>query len=208
VPKPESSAKSTTATAPADIKLNVNESTTEQPDQAQIRDFAADRKPTDVSTGSQSGDPRPAVTEKTRGLISHVLSFFSHAQQQQQYTSDPEYSAGSRNTTGSADSVVEASSATDKEVAHKKRVEEQQRKAGFHRRLGMALFGGLSLIVPMIIMTLNSSTEKSLITSSLFVLAFAVVMAATTAARDAEMIAGTAAYAAVLVVFVGVTIHP
>jgi hypothetical protein len=68
----------------------------------------------------------------------------------------------------------------------------------------MALFGGVSLIGPMLIMTLHPSRNTSLITTSVatFLFAIALALGATdTAGKD--VLAATAAYTAVLVVFVG-----
>jgi hypothetical protein len=74
----------------------------------------------------------------------------------------------------------------------------------FYSRLIMALFGGLALIVPMLIMTLHRSKLTSLLTTSVFVLGLAVVLAWIMDTADPKDIIGaTAAYAAVLVVFVG-----
>jgi VIT1/CCC1 family predicted Fe2+/Mn2+ transporter len=68
----------------------------------------------------------------------------------------------------------------------------------------MALFGGLALIAPMLIMRLHSTLITQLVTTSVFVLAVGIVLA--WYMRDADkkdILASTAAYAAVLVVFVG-----
>ena len=76
----------------------------------------------------------------------------------------------------------------------------------FLSRLRMALFGGLSLIVPMLIMKLHATLLTQLVTTSVFILAVGVVLA--WYMRDAQkrdILAATATYAAVLVVFVGTT---
>ena len=70
----------------------------------------------------------------------------------------------------------------------------------------MALFGGLVLILPMLIMVLHPRKTKSLITSSIFTMAFALVQAFWADAKT-DLVLSTAAYAAVLVVFVGVTVQ-
>ena len=60
-------------------------------------------------------------------------------------------------------------------------------------------------MVPMLVMSIHPSRTKSLVTTSIFVIVFGVATA--TFVRQAEykdLIASTAAYAAVLVVFVGV----
>jgi hypothetical protein len=64
--------------------------------------------------------------------------------------------------------------------------------------------GGLSLIVPMLIMTLHQTRLTTLLTSSLCIFAVAATLAAAMdTAEPKDIVAATAAYAAVLVVFVG-----
>ncbi len=70
-------------------------------------------------------------------------------------------------------------------------------------RLSMALFGGLALVVPMLIMVLVPRRTVSLIVASVFTLAFAVGLALRNELKPDQILAATAAYAAVLVVFVG-----
>jgi VIT1/CCC1 family predicted Fe2+/Mn2+ transporter len=82
--------------------------------------------------------------------------------------------------------------------------EELKERLGFFSRLTMALFGGAILVVPMLIMSLRPSKLTGLLTTSLFVVGVAVALAGFM--RDAgpkDILAATAAYAAVLVVFVG-----
>ena len=70
----------------------------------------------------------------------------------------------------------------------------------------MALFGGVSLIVPMLIMKLHTTLLTQLVTTSVFIVAMGVLLA--WYMRDAQkrdILAATATYAAVLVVFVGTT---
>ncbi len=87
------------------------------------------------------------------------------------------------------------------------RQESAERSAeGFASRLRMALFGGVSLIAPMLIMRLHPTLLTELVTTSVFILAVGAVLA--WYMRDAEkrdILAATASYAAVLVVFVGTT---
>jgi hypothetical protein len=78
-----------------------------------------------------------------------------------------------------------------------------ERKA-YTERLIMGLFGGLALIGPMLIMVLKPSQTASLITVSVATIIFSLVLAkfaTDSAAKD--VLGATAAYAAVLVVFVG-----
>lgn len=79
---------------------------------------------------------------------------------------------------------------------------EDARKA-FAERFFMALFGGLTLIGPMLIMTLHPTRLTQLLTTSLFVVAVALVLACLEQLQPKDIIGATAAYAAVLVVFIG-----
>jgi len=72
----------------------------------------------------------------------------------------------------------------------------------FVKRVGMAGVGGTFLIGPMLLMVLHKSLLTSLLTASICVFAFGLVLA-TFLDRPFEVLSGTAAYAAVLVVFVG-----
>jgi len=78
-------------------------------------------------------------------------------------------------------------------------------KAIFGRILA-ALLGGLALIVPMIIMSLDDSVEKSLITPSVSVAVVAIIVALASSGSSRDVLNFTAAYAAVLVVFVGTSL--
>lgn len=77
--------------------------------------------------------------------------------------------------------------------------------AFFLPRFAIAIISGASLIVPMIIMTLNKSLTKSLITTSAAVLLLAGVLSFIIKAKTYDIITTTATYAAVLVVFVGLS---
>ncbi|KAK5126614.1 hypothetical protein LTR85_009548 [Meristemomyces frigidus] len=72
-------------------------------------------------------------------------------------------------------------------------------------KLYSALGGGLALIVPMIIMRLETGTVSCLVTTSGCVLIFSLVIAYRSNMRPNDILAVTAAYTAVLVVFVGTT---
>jgi hypothetical protein len=91
-----------------------------------------------------------------------------------------------------------------REFQHEVRLEARRRKEEFPRRLLTALFGGVAVVVPMVIMSLGRSLVKSLITSSVAMLIFGVVLAWTSAADEASLMVATAGYAAVLAVFVAV----
>lgn len=71
-------------------------------------------------------------------------------------------------------------------------------------KTSLAVFSGLTLLVPMLIMVLHPGLLTVTVTTSVFVLVVAVLLA--TFMKEAEpedVVAATAAYAAVLVVFVG-----
>jgi hypothetical protein len=77
------------------------------------------------------------------------------------------------------------------------------------RRFGVALVGGLALIVPLLIMSFRPSLKKALITTCVAVFVFSILLSlASKSWKETELLAGSAAYAAVLVVFVGVSLTP
>ena len=74
-------------------------------------------------------------------------------------------------------------------------------------RIKMALFGGVVVVVPMLIMALHRTLLTTLLTTSLFVLAVGLVLAwSMDSAEPKDILTATAAYAAILVVFVGTTL--
>ncbi len=86
---------------------------------------------------------------------------------------------------------------------------KRSQKNAFTERVVMAMFGGIALIGPMLIMTLHPSRNTSLIIVSVATFAFAIALAFV--ARDSagkDVLGATAAYAAVLVVFVGTSTTP
>lgn len=77
-------------------------------------------------------------------------------------------------------------------------------KKAFLKRLYMALFGGLILIAPMLIMRLHSDLLTVVLTTSVFVIVVSIILAcAMWDAEPKDILGAAAAYAAVLVVFVG-----
>jgi len=72
-------------------------------------------------------------------------------------------------------------------------------------RFLVAFTGGIFLVVPMIIMTLGNSQTKSLVTVSIMVALFALILSFIIRVSNIETLVSTATYAAVLVVFVGTT---
>jgi hypothetical protein len=74
-------------------------------------------------------------------------------------------------------------------------------------RFGMALFGGIALIGPTIIMTLHSSRNTCLITTSVSTVLFAIILAlGASDSSGKDVLVATAAYVAVLVVFLGTSL--
>ncbi|KAF4632824.1 hypothetical protein G7Y89_g5301 [Cudoniella acicularis] len=72
-------------------------------------------------------------------------------------------------------------------------------------RLIVALVGGAFLIVPMLIMAINPGQTKSLVTASVSTLFFSCAVSLGFNSSNNEALVSTATYAAVLVVFVGIT---
>lgn len=70
-------------------------------------------------------------------------------------------------------------------------------------RFIVAICGGLMLIVPMLIMRIHGNLIKSLVTTSISVILFATTTSMVFKATDVNTLVATAAYSAVLVVFVG-----
>ncbi|UKZ86722.1 uncharacterized protein TrAFT101_002546 [Trichoderma asperellum] len=90
-----------------------------------------------------------------------------------------------------------------REIDQAGRIRRVQKKA-FTARLVFALMIGVSLIGPILIMTLHESTSASLCTVSVATFIFALVMALFATEVDGkDVLAATAAYAAVLVVLFG-----
>jgi hypothetical protein len=85
----------------------------------------------------------------------------------------------------------------------------REEKNAYLERLLLGSFGGIMLIGPMLLMVLNYNRNTTLITTSVATALFTIVLA--TFARGMagkDVLAAVAAYAAVLVVFVGTSITP
>lgn len=67
----------------------------------------------------------------------------------------------------------------------------------------VAFTGGLSLVVPIVIRRIGETLVKSLVTVSVSVVLFVAVISIVLRPNNTEIVAATATYAAVLVVFVG-----
>lgn len=73
-------------------------------------------------------------------------------------------------------------------------------------RFLMALIGGLALIIPMLVMTYFPGKNVSVVTTCTAMLIFAAVITLGTHLAPDQILGATAAYAAVLVVFVGTSL--
>lgn len=83
----------------------------------------------------------------------------------------------------------------------------QRLNEGLLHRVRMALFGGVVVVAPMLIMSLHRTLLTTLLTTSLFVLVVGLVLAwSMDSAQPKDILMATAAYAAILVVFVGTTL--
>ncbi|OTA75455.1 hypothetical protein M434DRAFT_402657 [Hypoxylon sp. CO27-5] len=78
---------------------------------------------------------------------------------------------------------------------------------GFIARIGVAAAGCLFLIVPMWIMVLHNTLWTGLATTTAFVAVFGLLMAYVLS-ENVHVLSSSAAYAAVLVVFTGLTVNP
>lgn len=76
------------------------------------------------------------------------------------------------------------------------------RRADFPKRFVVCIGGGVALIVPMVIMVFNTSLTKSLVMVSVVTVLIAVLIAWNSNGKPHELLGATAAYAAVLVIFV------
>lgn len=77
-------------------------------------------------------------------------------------------------------------------------------RAGFKERLTVAAYGGFFLIGPMWLMVLRNRLYTTLVSATVFVVFFGIIMA-WKVSDPKDVMSTTAAYAAVLVVFVGLT---
>lgn len=74
----------------------------------------------------------------------------------------------------------------------------------FRKRIGVAMVGGIFLIAPMWLIVLHNTLYTSLIATTVCVALFGLLMASVLE-KPIDVMSSTAAYAAVLVVFVGLT---
>lgn len=74
-------------------------------------------------------------------------------------------------------------------------------------RFIVAMTGGLSVVIPMLIMSIPQGSTRSLVTTSVAVVFFAGIISVGFSTSNGETLGITAAYAAVLVVFVGTSVQ-
>jgi len=70
-------------------------------------------------------------------------------------------------------------------------------------RILFGFFGATLLLVPLVVLTFISNIHYRLLATTLFALLFAIIISMFSKASNIELAGSTAAYAAVLVVFVG-----
>lgn len=83
---------------------------------------------------------------------------------------------------------------------------EATRKRMFIIRFLMATVGGLALVVPMLVMAFYPGRNVSVVVTSVAMLLFAAAVTLATQLAPDQVLGATAAYAAVLVVFVGTSL--
>jgi hypothetical protein len=87
--------------------------------------------------------------------------------------------------------------------------EAKMRKQAFSERIWMGALGGVAVIGPMLLMSLHRTLTTSLVTSSVATVLFTIVLAlGARNLKGQEILGAVAAYAAVLVVFIGTSIPP
>jgi hypothetical protein len=83
---------------------------------------------------------------------------------------------------------------------------ESSETRSFYKRLGIATLGGVFLLAPMWLMVLHHTLYTALVSTTVSVVVFGLVMA-WFLENVSDVALSTAAYAAVLVVFVGLNTH-
>jgi hypothetical protein len=70
-------------------------------------------------------------------------------------------------------------------------------------RIMFGFFGAILLLVPLVVLTFIANIHYRLLATTLFALVFAIILSIFSKASNTELAGATAAYVAVLVVFVG-----
>ena len=71
------------------------------------------------------------------------------------------------------------------------------------RRLFFAILGGLAIVVPLLLMTIPTASLKTLVVSGISIAIFTISIAVFSSASPENLLAASAAYAAVLVALIG-----
>ena len=186
----------------SDISASDHDSASQQSED--VRDPESASQPRDhLHDLESSSSPRPQGTAKnlhkkaliprTRMAISTIYNRIRGITSNNPVRADPE-----------EDVTINDIELKERDFYKSQRRDRVARRLGMRNRLIAAVFGGLSLIAPMLIMAIRPSQVKTLVTSSVAVLLFAVGLAWKSTAKIETLLATTAAYAAVMVVFVGV----
>lgn len=93
------------------------------------------------------------------------------------------------------------SSATELESSLKRSYQSTSRIADILTRFLIALIAGVFLVIPLAILSHQSSTQAHLVTISVFIVLFSLLVSLLTKATNEETMVASAAYAAVLSVF-------
>lgn len=93
------------------------------------------------------------------------------------------------------------SSATALESNLKRSYQNTSRLADVITRFLIALIAGVFLVIPLVILSHQSSSEAHLVTISIFIVLFSLLVSLLTRATNEETMVASAAYAAVLSVF-------
>ena len=92
-------------------------------------------------------------------------------------------------------------SATELESNLKRSYQNTSRVADILTRFLIALIAGVFLVIPLVILSHQSTTEAHLVTISVFIIMFSLLVSLLTRATNEETMVASAAYAAVLSVF-------
>ena len=130
-------------------------------------------------------------------------SVYEHLEEREALTHLKEIFGQNMETPGSTRIDIRLMGAAESGERRRKIQKEAERRKLFSGA-GTAVFGGLAVIAPMLIMSLHPTKLTQLLTASLFVVSIALILAwLMDDAERKDVIVATAAYAAVLVVFVG-----
>jgi hypothetical protein len=94
-----------------------------------------------------------------------------------------------------------------RELNREVRFQQEKENVSWDRLL-MGIIGGIALIGPMLLMVLHRDLDTSIITASVATFIFASGLTGVKSLAGKDVLAATAAYAAVLVVFVGSSLPP